>query len=90
LAVVQSRALPVISAQGGGHVKQRYMLSVMCARSTYKLTWEEIVRLYRLTLDQPARNLGDVGRDPPRFVFGEYLRRRSSGFILAAGSGAQA
>jgi putative SOS response-associated peptidase YedK len=25
-------------------------------RSTYKLTWEEIVRLYRLTLDQPARN----------------------------------
>jgi putative SOS response-associated peptidase YedK len=22
----------------------------------YKLTWEEIVRLYRLTLDQPARN----------------------------------
>ena len=28
----------------------------MCGRSTYKLTWEEIVRLYRLTLDQPARN----------------------------------
>ena len=23
------------------------------------------------TLDQPARNLGDVGRDPPRLVFGE-------------------
>jgi hypothetical protein len=36
-------------------VKQRYMLSVMCGRSTYKLTWEEIVALYRLTLDQPAR-----------------------------------
>jgi hypothetical protein len=32
------------------------MLSVMCGRSTYKLTWEEIVALYRLTLDQPARN----------------------------------
>jgi hypothetical protein len=32
------------------------MLSVMCRRSTYKLTWEEIVALYRLTLDQPARN----------------------------------
>jgi hypothetical protein len=31
------------------------MLSVMCGRSTYKLTWEEIVALYRLTLDQPAR-----------------------------------
>src|SRR5712691_13455559 len=28
----------------------------MCGRSTYKLTWEEIVGLYRLTLDQPARN----------------------------------
>jgi hypothetical protein len=32
------------------------MLSVMCGRSTYKLTWEEIVALYRLTLGQPARN----------------------------------
>jgi len=31
------------------------MLSVMCGRSTYKLTWEEIARLYRLTLDQPAQ-----------------------------------
>ena len=28
----------------------------MCGRSTYKLTWEEIVRLYRLTTDQPAQN----------------------------------
>jgi len=28
----------------------------MCGRSTYKLTWEEIVQLYRLTLDQPAQN----------------------------------
>ena len=32
------------------------MLSVMCGRATYKLTWEEIVRLYRLTLDQPPVN----------------------------------
>jgi len=28
----------------------------MCGRSTYLLTWEQIVRLYRLTLDQPAQN----------------------------------
>jgi putative SOS response-associated peptidase YedK len=32
------------------------MLAVMCGRSTYKLTWEEIVALYRLTLDQPPVN----------------------------------
>jgi len=32
------------------------MLVLMCGRSTYTLTWEEIVRLYRLTLDHPAVN----------------------------------
>jgi hypothetical protein len=28
----------------------------MCGRATYKLTWEKIVALYRLTLDRPAVN----------------------------------
>ena len=40
----------------GALVKQRYILVLMCGRSTYTLTWEEIVRLYRLTLDQSAQN----------------------------------
>jgi hypothetical protein len=40
-----------IRPQGGGLVKQRYILSVVYGRSTYKLTWEGIVRLCRLTLD---------------------------------------
>ena len=28
----------------------------MCGRATYKLTWKEIVQVYRLTLDQPTVN----------------------------------
>ena len=32
------------------------MFSVMCGRATYKLTWEEIVALYRLTLGTAPHN----------------------------------
>jgi len=49
LAVVPTRAWSGTRPQAGELVKQRYMLSGMCGRSTYKLTWEEIVALYRLT-----------------------------------------
>ena len=35
----------------GWRVRQRrHILGPMCGRSTYKLTWEEVVALYRLTL----------------------------------------
>ena len=33
----------------------------MCGRFTNKLTWDEIVRLYRLTIKAPPHNL------PPRY-----------------------
>jgi hypothetical protein len=49
----------------GKPVKQRYMLSVMCGRSTYSLTWEEIVRLYRLTLDhETSPQIATCGDQP--------------------------
>jgi hypothetical protein len=34
----------------------------MCGRFTYKLTWPEIVKLYRLSLDAPARNTHPCAR----------------------------
>ena len=57
-------ALPSIDQTGaGGSAGMARALALlkgyiksMCGRSTYKLTWEEIVRLYRLTLDQPPVN----------------------------------
>jgi putative SOS response-associated peptidase YedK len=35
---------------------RRPIIERMCGRSIYKLTWEELVALYRLTLDQPPQN----------------------------------
>jgi hypothetical protein len=39
-----------------GSVPTLTYIGLMCGRATYKLTWEEIVALYRLTLDQPPVN----------------------------------
>ena len=49
----------------------------MCGRATYKLNWEEIVAVHRLTLGQPAVNTGTtidtiVGPDDRR----ELVRMR--------------
>jgi hypothetical protein len=44
-----------IRARAGAPVKPLY-IARMCGRSTYKLTWEEIVAPYRLTLDSPPHN----------------------------------
>jgi hypothetical protein len=48
---------PVESAPRKRHYRRRYTAYIitMCGRATYKLTWEEIVALYRLTLDQARR-----------------------------------
>jgi hypothetical protein len=50
-----------IRPRSGQFAKQRYMLAVMYGRSTYKLTWEEILRLYRLTLDAGAIHCSSAG-----------------------------
>jgi hypothetical protein len=34
----------------------RLISNTRCGRFTHRLTWPEIVRLYRLPLDLPARN----------------------------------
>jgi putative SOS response-associated peptidase YedK len=36
------------------NIRSAAIMSGMCGRATYKLSWDEIVTLYRLALDQPA------------------------------------
>jgi hypothetical protein len=43
-------------ARPDGRLPALNYIAGMCGRATYKLTWEEIVALYRLTLDQPPVN----------------------------------
>jgi hypothetical protein len=44
------------SASPDGSVPAPLYIAGMRGRGTYKLTWEEIVALYQLTLDRPAIN----------------------------------
>jgi hypothetical protein len=54
----------------------RYIVG-MCGRAAYKLTWEEIVALYRLTLGQPAVNTRAQTR-PAGMIENRYARRRGN------------
>jgi SOS response associated peptidase (SRAP) len=53
--VRRRRQAPAPSRTDGGLAVLSY-IAATCGRATYKLTWEEIVPLYRLTLGQPAVN----------------------------------
>jgi hypothetical protein len=53
LFVCGTKKAPTIRGRGaeGGTLNPVIYIAEMCGRSTYKLTWEELVRLYRLTLN---------------------------------------
>jgi putative SOS response-associated peptidase YedK len=61
------------------------MLSAMCGRSTYKLTWEEIVALYRLTLEQPPVNTQARYNVDYDYRYGRRPERRPSAHTHAMG-----
>ena len=44
------------AAQPDGSLPPKLYIAAMCGRATYKLTWEEIVALYRLTLGTAPHN----------------------------------
>jgi len=50
------------SMPADGRLPALNYITRMCGRATYKLTWEEIVAQYRLTLGQPAVNTRAVNR----------------------------
>src|SRR5580698_5533116 len=62
----------------------------MCGRATYKLTWEEIVALYRLTLDQPPANARAMryrrnATLPATYSFHSLFERRQQRHISQSG-----
>ena len=65
-------------------------IAPMCGRFTYRLTWKQIVRFYRLTLDQPAQNTRarynvcpKRGRDPYVCDIDHAIRTRGTKPIQA-------
>jgi hypothetical protein len=62
----------------------------MCGRAIYKLTWEEIVALYRLTLGTASHNFQRTGRQTdlgadalgPRIVNGRTWKPTSRAMII--------
>jgi putative SOS response-associated peptidase YedK len=54
----------------------------MCGRFTYRLTWPELVRLYRLTLDAPARNTQPRYNICPTTSIGAVIERDGTRELL--------
>ena len=77
------------NSAAGWHARQATLyLAAMCGRSTYKLTWEEIVRLYRTYFGTAAGEYAGALQRLPHNDNRYYRRteRRASAHARAMGS----